>query len=194
VIATLGIAIEIPPKHVVRVDGDALVLRRGRSVLTAYSIGSAWARELSGELLDRATATSALGPLTVGTAPEPEPATTPIAKLQRAVRDLLPQPAPGTQVILLARDYSRATPGALVVELGATTDPFVRDQWLEGLRAATTRELRAVEPVRIELEIAERTGPVRVLVTQCADPEAALFLDDPDRIVERGARFKCTSE
>jgi len=189
VVARLGIALDIPAKHVVRIDGDALVLRRGRSVLTAYSIGSAWANELAASLVDRADATSALGPLTVGIAPDPQPATTRIAKLQRAVRELLPQPTAGTQVIVLARDT-----GALVLELGAATDPYVRDHWLEGLRSATERELRAVEPVRIELEIAEQTAPVRVLVDQCADPQAALFLDDPDRLVERGSKFKCTSE
>jgi hypothetical protein len=153
-----------------------------------YSIGHAWARELANELDDRARVDSALGPVTVGIAPERAVAKTPIAKLQRAVREQLPQPAAGTQVIVLARDD-----GGLVLELGARTDPFVRDQWLAGLRAATKRERRAAEPPRIELEFADQTAMIAVLVNQCADPTAALHLDDPERVVERGDAFKCTS-
>lgn len=189
VIAALGIAIDIPPKHVVRIDGDALVLRRGRSVLTMYSIGHAWAHELASELDDRAKVDSALGPVTVGIAPERAAAKTPIAKLQRAVREQLPQPAAGTQVIVLARKA-----GGLVIELGTRTDPFVRDQWLGGLRAATARERRAAEPARIELEVAEQTAMIAVLVNQCVDPNAAMHLDDPERVVERGQPFKCTTD
>jgi hypothetical protein len=188
VIATLGISLDIPAKHVVRVDGDALVLRRGRSVLTAYSIGLAWATELARDLDDRVQVASALGPVTVGIVREQPAPSTPIAKLQRAVRELLPQPTAGTQVIVLAR----AT-GALVIELGASTDPFVRDRWLAGLRRASPRELRTAEPPRIELHIAKQTGLVRVLVDDCPDPDAALQLDDPDRTITAGEPFKCTS-
>jgi len=188
VVAALGVAIDIPTKHVVRIDGDALVLRRGRSVLTMYSIGPAWARELASELEDRARVDSALGPVTVGIAPERAPARTPIAKLQRAVREQLPQPSAGTQVIVLGRDD-----GGLVLELGTRTDPFVRDQWLAGLRVTTKHERRRAEPTRIELEVAEQTAMIAVLVNQCVDPNAALHLDDPERVVERGEAFKCTT-
>ncbi len=189
VMSTLGVALDIPDKHVVRVDGDALVLRRGRSVLTAYSIGSAWATELAQDLEDRARVDSSLGPVTVGIVRDQPAASTPIAKLQRAVRELLPQPSPGTQVIVLARSR-----GGLVLELGANTDPFVRDRWLAGLRRATARELRIAEPPRIELHIAPQTGLVRALVDDCPDPDAALQLDDPDRRIQQGEPFKCTSD
>lgn len=147
VIATLGIALDLPTNVTPRIDGDALVLRRGRSVLTAYPIGAAWARELAADLDDRATARSTLGTLTVGVARDAQPASSPIAKLQRAVRELLPQPAAGTQVIVLARPG-----GGLVVEIGARTDPVLRDRWLSGLRRATKRELRAAEPPRFTSE------------------------------------------
>lgn len=188
VIAALGIALDLPAKHVARIDGDAIVLRRGRSVLTAYSVGTAWARELAGDLADHATATTKLGALTVGRTRARPPASTPIAKLQRAVRELLPQPAADTWVVVLARPG-----GGLVLELGASTDPFIRDRWLSGLRAATKRELRIAAPTRIELQIAPRTATMRELVDDCVDPEAALRLDDPDRVIARGEPFKCTN-
>jgi hypothetical protein len=187
VIAALGVALDLPAKHVVHVDGDALILRRGRSALTAYAIGTAWATELASSLADHATANTSLGPLTVGLAPAPPSATTPIAKLQRAVRELLPQPLEGTWVVVLQRER-----GGLVLELGNDIDPVVRDQWLGSLRPATARELDAAQPARIQLHTAPTRASVRDLVSSCPDPRMALRLDEADRTVEAGEPFKCT--
>jgi hypothetical protein len=187
VVAALGVALELPSRHIVHIEGDALVLRHGRSTLTAYPIGAAWARELAATLDDRASVDTALGQITVGIAPTDTPPGTPIAKLERAVRDLLPQPAPGTWVVVLSRAR-----GGLVLELAPKTDPFVRDRWLAGLRAASPRELAAAEPVRIALARAPRAGSVRQLVAICPDPDRALALDDPDRVLARGELVKCT--
>lgn len=187
VIATLGIALDLPPNDVVHVDGDALVLRHGRSALTVYPIGAAWARELAAGLDDRATAETALGPLTVGVAPARSTSDSPIDRLEHAVRELLPQPAPGTWVVVLARPR-----GGLVIELAARSDPFLRDRWLGGLRGASRAELAAAEPVRIALHHANRAETVREAVDECPDPGRALELDDPDRPLAEGELFKCT--
>lgn len=187
VIAALGVALELPARTVVHVDGDALVLRHGRSTLTAYPIGAAWARELASTLDERATVDTALGTITVGIAPAEPAADTPIEKLEHAVRELLPQPAPGTWMIVLSRSH-----GGLVIELAAKSDPFIRDRWLQGLRAASPRERRAAEPVRIALEPAPYAGSVRQLVAICPDPDRALDLDDPDRVLAEGELVKCT--
>ncbi len=187
VIAALGVAIELPERHVVHIEGDAIVLRHGRSTLTAYPIGAAWARELAGTLDQRATVDTSLGTISVGVAPTEPAADTPIEKLQHAVRELLPQPVPGTWVVVLARPR-----GGLVIELAAKSDPFVRDRWLEGLRAASPGELAAAEPVRITLARAPQAGSIRQLVAICPDPDRALDLDDPDRVIAEGELVKCT--
>ncbi|HUS31533.1 MAG TPA: M48 family metalloprotease [Kofleriaceae bacterium] len=187
VIALLGVAIQLPERDVVRVDGDELVLRRGRSALTAYPIGAAWARELAASLDERASVDTRLGPITVGVTPSPAETATPIGKLQSAVRELLPQPAPGTWVVILVRPG-----GGLVLELAAKSDPFLRDRWLSGLRAASPSELLATEPTRIAIHRAPRAGRVAELVEECPDPYRALALEDPDRMLAEGQPFKCT--
>jgi hypothetical protein len=188
VIAALELAIELPPHHVARNDGDTLVLRHGRSVLTAYPIGSPWARELAAELEAAAAADTPLGPITVGVATERGSAVaTPIGRLEHAVRELRPQPAPGTNVIVLVRPH-----GGLVIELSARTEVAVLERWLAGLRGPTPSELAAAAPPRIVLRRARRTAAVADLVIQCPDPDAALRLDDPGRVIARGEPLKCT--
>ena len=188
VVSALGIAFELPDSTLVHVDGDTLVVRHGRTALTAYAIGAPWARELANRLDDRASADTNLGHVTVGVAPMREtPGDGALARLERAVLAMLPQPAPGTRVVILARAR-----GGLVLELARHADPLLRDRWLSGLRAATDAELAAAEPRHIALAVAAHGGPVRDLVAACPDPQAALALDDPDRRVEAGARFKCT--
>lgn len=185
VIATLGVAIELRAKDLVHVDGDALVLRRGRGTLTAYPIGAAWARELAASLTDRTTVDTQLGPVTVGNATAPAPPTTAIAKLARVVRELLPQPAPGTWVLVLVRPR-----GGLVIEIAA--DTFTRHRWLAGLRAASRAELADAAPPRISIREATTGGKLRDLVEACPDPYRALQLEDPTRVLAPGELFKCT--
>jgi hypothetical protein len=43
-----------------------------------------------------------------------------------------------------------------------------------------------------QIATALRAGTVRELVTTCADPAAALKLDEPDRVLAKGELFKCT--
>ena len=62
VIAALGVALELPARDIVHVDGDAVVLRHGTSSLTAYAIGAPWARELAATLDDRAETESRARP------------------------------------------------------------------------------------------------------------------------------------
>ena len=189
VIALIGMSIELRARDVVHIDGDALVLRNGKAHFTAYPIGLAWARELARTLDERATATTKLGPLTVGIAPAPgvhldESA---VDKLQQAVRTLLPQPAPGTWIVVLERPK-----GGLVVEISAGTDNFTRDRWLGALRASSQAELAAAEPPHVVLHYATRPARIADLVSLCPDAQAALRLDDPERRLEAGAPFKCT--
>ncbi|MGE5182038.1 MAG: M48 family metalloprotease, partial [Acidobacteriota bacterium] len=188
VVAALGIALDLPSSTLVHVDGDTLVLRRGRTALTVYAIGAPWARELAAHLDDRASADTALGRVTVGVAPIGETAADgALAHLERAVLATLPQPAPGTRVVTVSRPH-----GGLVLELAPHADPLVRDAWLAGLRVATAGELAAAEPRRIALAVAPHAAPIRDLVAACPDPDAALALDDPDRRVDAGEPFKCT--
>jgi hypothetical protein len=188
VIALLGIAIELHARDVPHADGDALVLRNGGSRLTAYPIGVAWARELASGLLESGSVTTRLGQLTVGIAPlrggrdESQ-----LAKLQRTVRELLPQPAPGTWIVVLERPR-----GGLVIEISAGTDDFTRDRWLSALRAASKAEMAAAEPPRVALHYASRAARVAELISTCPDEKAALHLDDPDRHLAAGEPFKCT--
>jgi hypothetical protein len=187
VIAALGVAIELGAKDLVHIDGDALVLSRGRGALTAYTIVAAWARELAASLRDRTTVDTKLGPLTVGIATELAPPTTAIDKLARVVRDLLPQPTPGTWVLVLARPG-----GGLVIEMSDATDTFTRNRWLAGLRAASREELAEAAPPRVSIREATTGGRLRDLVAACPDPYRALLLEDPTRVLALGELFKCT--
>lgn len=192
VVAVLGVALELPPRDLVHVDGDAVVLRHGRSSLTAYPIGAPWARELAATLADRAEVETALGRITVGTAPERTGGEAPLDRLERAVRELLPQPAPGTWVVVLDRPR-----GGLVLELAAAHEtalaPSLRDRWLAGLRAASPAELAAAEPPQLALVEAPHAGTVAELVARCPDPAAARRLDRPDRVLAAGDPIKCTN-
>jgi hypothetical protein len=189
VIALLGIAIELRARDVAHVDADALVLRSGKARFTAYPIGVAWARELANELDDRAAAKTALGQLTVGIAPERTARSdSELDKLQHAVRTLLPQPAPGTWIVVLERPR-----GGLVIEISAGTDTFTRDRWLASLRAASGAEIAAAEPPHVVLHYATRAATIGELISMCPDSEAAVRLDDPDRKLAAGEPFKCTN-
>lgn len=187
VIAALGVALELPARDIVHVDGDAVVLRHGTSSLTAYAIGAPWARELAATLDDRAETESALGRITVGTAPAHDQTETPLARLEQSIHELLPQPAPGTWLVILDRPR-----GGLVLELSAKTDPFIRDRWLHGLRAAAPHEVAAAEPPHLAIVRAPRAGTVAELVAACTDPAAARALDRPDRVLGAGDPIKCT--
>jgi predicted Zn-dependent protease len=189
VIAALGVALELPARDIVHVDGDAVVLRHGTSSLTAYAIGAPWARELAAMLEDRATTESALGRITVGTAPAHGTSDAPLARLEQSIHELLPQPAPGTWLVILDRPR-----GGLVLELSCNgaTDPFIRDRWLQGLRAAAPHELAAAEPPHLTIVRAPHAGTVRELAAACTDPAAARALDRPDRVLGAGDPIKCT--
>lgn len=187
VIAALGVALDLPHRDVAHVDGDAVVLRHAKSSLTAYPIGAPWARELAAMLDDRAETETALGTVTVGTAPAHPRSEAPLARLEQSIHDLLPQPSPGTWVVVLDRPR-----GGLVLEVSAKTDPFIRDRWLQGLRAATPAELAAAEPLHLRVVRAPRAGTVAELVQACPDPEAAAKLDRADRVLGAGDPIKCT--
>ena len=197
VVANLGIALEVPDRDLARSQGDSLVLRHGRSTLDAYAIGAPWAKELATQLDQRATTETALGTVTVGVArSHADHDETALQRLERAVRATLPQPTPGTWVVILERCAPTA-PGApcggLVLELAVHGDPIARARWLGGLRAATQRELAAAEPRHITIAHAPRAASIRELVATCPDPTAALTLDNADRVIAAGEPFKCTN-
>jgi len=197
VVANLGLALDLPPDDIARVEGDGLVLRHERAELDAYAIGAPWARELASHLDDAESADTALGRITVGVAPEREEgAADPLSRLEAVVRATLPQPAPGMSVVIVERclahaDGTRACAG-LVIELATHGDTSANKRWIAGLRAATRSELAAAEPARIELAIAPREAKFVALAAGCPNPAAALALDDPDRVIEPGTPFKCT--
>jgi hypothetical protein len=197
VVANLGIALDVPERDLARSQGDSLVLHHGRSTLDAYAIGAPWAKELAGQLDQRATTETALGTVTVGIArSHDDHDDTSLQRLERAVRATLPQPTPGTWVVILERCTPNA-PGApcggLVLELAVHGDVFARDRWLGGLRAASKRELAAAEPRHITIAYASHAASIRELVTSCPDPGAALALDNADRVIGAGEPFKCTN-
>jgi hypothetical protein len=188
IVAALDIALALPDDDLVRIDGDTLVLRHGRTSLTVYAIGAPWARELASKLDDRAEVGTPLGAISVGVVPVHERTDDhPLARLERAVLAVLPQPAPGTRVVIVHRPH-----GGLVLEVAPHADPAVRDRWLAGLRAATAGELAGAEPPRLQIRTAERDATVGELAASCANPTAALRLDDPARRVAAGEPFKCT--
>jgi hypothetical protein len=197
VVANLGIALDLPPDDISRVEGDGLVLRHERAELDAYAIGAPWARELASHLEDAETADTALGRVTIGISPEREESgADPLARLEEVVRSTLPQPAPGMSVVIVERCLGQADGSSscagLVIELATHGDTAVDKRWIAGLRAATRRELAAAEPPRIELATATREAKFATLAEACPNPAAALELDDPDRVILPGTPFKCT--
>jgi hypothetical protein len=94
---------------------------------------------------------------------------------------------PGTWVVILDRPR-----GGLVIELAPRSDPFIRDRWLEGLRAASSDELAAAEPRHLAIVPAPHAGTVAELAAACPDPEAARELDRADRVLAAGDPIKCT--
>ncbi|HTR54785.1 MAG TPA: hypothetical protein VMJ10_29050, partial [Kofleriaceae bacterium] len=146
------------------VDGDAIVVRHGPSALTAYALANTSASALAASLADRAELEAALGHVTVGVAPRAR-----------------------QRLVIVERPH-----GGFVLQLAARTDPFDRDRWIAGLRKATASELAAAEPPRVALSRAPYAGRVRELAAACPDPEAALALDDGDRMLAAGELMKCT--
>ena len=147
------------------VDGDAVVLRHGTSSLTAYAIGAPWARELAATLDDRAETEIGARPDHRRHRARARRTEAPLARLEQSIHELLPQPAPGTWLVILDRPR-----GGLVLELSPKTDPFIRDRWLHGLRAAAPHEVAAAEPPHLTIVRAPRAGTVAELVTACTDP------------------------
>ncbi|MEO8698704.1 MAG: M48 family metallopeptidase [Kofleriaceae bacterium] len=178
VISALGIAFQLDGEDTVRGDADVLALRRDRTVLVAYAVGAPWGRELASTLEGREVVPSDVGTVTMGTIPFPVTRTeTPLAKLARAVRNSLPQPAAGSRVAILVR-----LRGALVVEIGGRATPSLT------LRIATDREIADAEPPRVAITHAPRAGTIAELGV-CAKT----LLDDPTRKVASGEPIKCAT-
>ncbi len=191
VVASLGLALDLADSDVARSDGDGLELRHGRSMLNAYAIGAPWAKELANRLDRKETETTSLGNLTLGVVRERKRSDDALDRLEDAVRSTLPQPLPGTWVVLVERCLANAPCGALVLEL-EVHDERAHKRWLGSLRPATVQELRAAQPARIVIATAARAQEVAALVAACKNPALALALDDPHRIVPPGEPFKCT--
>lgn len=193
VIASLGIALDFPEDDVARTEGDGLILRHGRSSLNAYAIGAPWARELASRLEQQASDTTNLGRVTIGVAPDKvDTATDPVGRLEDAIRATLPQPLPGTWVVVVERCRHGGPCGGLVLELAIHGDLAAQRRWLGGLRPATEKEMLAAEPARIVLAQAPKYARISTLVDECTNPTAALQLDDPARQLDVGMAFKCT--
>lgn len=177
IVSRLGIAVELDDDDNVPTATDVLVVRRDRSSVIAYALGAPWARELAASLHERTSAGTELGRATTGTIPPPRARTnhSPLGKLVHAIRTSLPQPPPGTRVVIVERPH-----GALVIELAGRGMPALR------LRAATDDELAAIAPTRIAIEYARRPGRIGELRV-CR----RRLLDDPDRVVAAGEPIKC---
>lgn len=177
VVAALGVAIPLEVDDSIRSADDVFAATRGDTELTAYVIGTPWARDLGATLEDKRSRTSPLGAVTTGTVPRVLAVDeSPLGKLQRAIRSTLPQPNPGARVVIIERPA-----GAIVLELAGIKDmPFK-------VRAANEYELAAAEPARIVLEAAPRAGSIATIGI-CA----GRLLDDPARVVRQGASIKCS--
>ena len=191
VVASLGLALELGASDVARSAGDGLELRHGRSTLDAYSIGAPWAKELANRLDRKQSSTTSLGTFTLGIVRERERPEDALDRLEDAVRSTLPQPLPGTWVVIVERCLAKAACGALVLELEAR-DEQADKRWLGSLRAATVAELRAAQPTRLLIAIATHGAELQALVARCPNPVLATALDDPHRFVPLGGSFKCT--
>lgn len=186
VVASLGISIPLDADDVIRADNDVLSVEREDTQLTAYVIGGPWGRELAASLEDKRSRTTPLGSVTSGIVPRVlAQDESPLGKVQRAIRGTLPQPSPGRRVMIIDRSSGRSSgrrSGALVLELGGPAIDLAFK-----VRAATDDELAAAEPARIVLEPAPRAGTIESIGV-CA----GRLLDDPARIVTRGAAIKCS--
>lgn len=138
VVGALGIAFDLGD-DTVKTAEDVLTLEHGHTVITAYAIGSAWAKELAASLGERREVESELGPLATGVVNAPaSDDDTPIGKVESSLKSTLPQPTAGTQIAILDRGR-----GALLVEVTGPRVPGLH------LRAATAAELAAAQPKRI---------------------------------------------
>jgi len=191
VVASLGLALDLGADDIARSDGDGLELRHGRSMLNAYTIGGPWARELASRLDRKETSTTSLGNLTLGMVRERKRPNDALDRLEDAVRSTLPQPLPGTWIVIVERCLAKAPCGALVLELEAHGER-AHERWLGSLRTATVAELRAAQPARIVITTAARGAELHALVASCPNPVLATTLDDPHRVVPPGESFKCT--
>jgi hypothetical protein len=193
IVSSIGIALDLPSSDVARAEGDGLLLRHGRATLNAYAIGAPWAKEIASHLDRKEVEQTSIGEITLGQVRERDnELTDPLARLEDAVRATLPQPAPGTWVVVIERCPAERACGGLVLELAVHGDPTIHQRWLGGLRQATENEMRQAEPARIVLETAGRHAKISSLVENCANPEVALALDDPGRDLTAGDTFKCT--
>jgi predicted Zn-dependent protease len=151
-------------------------------------VSGAWGSELAGALEERRTVTTSIGEVTLGIMPAlPVREHDVIARMLDGWRDEVNHPSTGVQVAVIRRDA-----GALLVELAAQAPAGELERVVRTVRRATGPELAEAEPIRIRLATARVRGSVRDQALQCVDPEAALDLDDPDRVIEAGAPFKCT--
>jgi hypothetical protein len=174
IVPVLGLALALEPSDAIRADAGVLALARERATLVAYAVGAPWARELVARLAGSEVAAADVGEVVMGTMRPPRPPIDRLARLARAVESSLPQPAPGTRVVI-----ALASRGGLVIEIAGRSVPRV------GLRRATERELAAAAPARIVIARATRAGTASD-VTGCP-----VLLDDPVRPVAPGDPVKC---
>jgi len=190
VVAELGIAVTLPATDKVQTRDarDVLHLGFGRAGMDAYMIGAIWGHELAAGLDERAVTTTPLGVQTIGTMPTRPPRDdTPIGKVLRAQRNSLMHPPAGSRAVIIERPH-----GALVIELDGRSDDTEVAHWLGSVRLATPGEIAAAEPARMRVFAAPRAATLGELAQLCADPSAALLLDDPGRRLVAGDLFKCT--
>ena len=121
----------------------------------------------------------------------------PADAIERTTTDLVDVTTDGSRCAVIAAGRG----GALVCVAGSGTDDARADSvlmtWLHRLRRPTAAELRFAQPMRVVLARADHTATVRELVQTCGAPATvalALVLDDPDRVVRAGDRFKCADQ
>jgi hypothetical protein len=187
IVADRDLVVPIPADAEVDDDELPLVLRawRGGRRFQARRVGVRVTEDAITALRDVERRTSSIGELTIGRGlPKHDPPDGSLARLLASMHSTIGADAAGAVV---------RTPGGGVVM--AVTGPNaareLRD-WLGGLRAPTAEERARATSPHIRIATASHAGTVRELVTTCANPAAALQLDEADRVLAKGELFKCT--
>jgi predicted Zn-dependent protease len=186
VVARLGIALAVTERTSTSSSNTRMWISDPHPGETEV-VSRAWGAELARSLEERRTEPSAVGNVIIGVMPRPAIRDTDaVGRALDVWRDEITRWPAGAHVVVVERAH-----GMFVIALPEIAESRVATV-VRNLRLATAAELAASAPARIRLATASKRARLRELVATCIDPKAALALDDPDRVIAAGERFKCT--